>query len=90
MNAVTPARLFRDKVQLDGTRLVVEGGGPEPIEIELAGVRRLVVVGAGKAAAAMAIALRQVVLIPLATTLPAIEIEGWINAPEDTFSLEDV
>ncbi|MCA9182817.1 MAG: DUF4147 domain-containing protein, partial [Planctomycetales bacterium] len=90
VDAVTPARLFRDKVQLDGTRLAVEGGGPEPIEIELAGVRRLVVVGAGKAAAAMAIALRQVVLIPLATTLPAIEIEGWINAPEDTFSLEDV
>lgn len=89
VDAVTPARLFRDKVQLDGTRLVAQGSDPEPTVVELASVRRLVVVGAGKAAAAMAIALRQMVLIPLATTLPALEIEGWINAPEDTFSLED-
>lgn len=89
VDAVAPARLFRDKVQLNGTRLVVEGSGPEPIELELASARRLVVVGAGKAAAAMAIALQQAVLNRLATTLPELEIVGWINAPEDTFSLED-
>lgn len=89
MDAVTPVRLFRDKVQLNGTRLIVEASDPEPIELELAGVRRLVVVGAGKAAAAMAIALQQVVLDPLAISLPKLEIVGWINAPQDTFSLED-
>ncbi|MEO8269072.1 MAG: DUF4147 domain-containing protein, partial [Aureliella sp.] len=89
VEGVTPARLFREKVQLDGTRLIVEGGGPEPLEIELAAVRRLIVVGAGKAAAAMAIALQQVVIDRLAISLPELEIEGWINVPADTFSLED-
>ncbi len=86
VEAVTPARLFRDKVRLDGSRLIVEGGTLEPVELELADVRRLVIVGAGKAAAAMAIAFQQAVLNTLATTLPDLEIEGWINAPADTFS----
>ncbi len=88
VDAVTPARLFRDKVRLDDTRLIIEGSDPEPIEVELAGVRRLVVVGAGKAAAAMAIALQQVVLGPLAASVPGLAVEGWINAPEDTITAE--
>ena len=86
VDAVTPARLFGDKVQLNGARLIVEGSELEPVELDLANVRRLVVVGAGKAAAAMAIALQQVVLNRLATALPELEIEGWINVPADTFS----
>lgn len=85
MEAVTPARLFRDKVHLEGTCLVVE-----QVEVELANVRRLVIVGAGKAAAAMAVALQQVLLCHLPSRLPKLEVRGWINAPEGAFSAADV
>ena len=84
VEAVTPARLFRDKVRLEGTCLVVEH-----VELELSGVRRLVVVGAGKAAAAMAVALKQEVLSQLQVALPALELQGWINAPADAFTAAD-
>lgn len=84
VEAVTPSRLFRDKVRLEGTCLVVEH-----VELEFSGVRRLVVVGAGKAAAAMAVALQQEVLSQLKVALPALELQGWINAPADAFTAGD-
>ncbi len=85
VQAVTPSRLFRDKVRLEGTCLVVEH-----VELELSGVRRLVIVGAGKAAAAMAVALQQEILAQLKVALPTLELRGWINAPADTFTAADV
>ncbi len=81
VEAVTPERLFRDKVRLEGTRLQVD-----EVEIDLASIKKLIVVGAGKASAAMALALQQVVLSQLPNRLKGLPISGWINAPEDAFS----
>ena len=76
VEAVTPQRLFGDKVQVVGTRLCVEG-----VELELGSARRLIIVGAGKASAAMAVALQQTVLARLPGSLQGLPVEGWINAP---------
>ncbi len=84
VQAVTPSRLFRDKVHLDGQVLSFDH-----IEIQLSQVRRLIVVGAGKASAAMAVALHRSVLSRLPNVLPKLEVVGWINAPAGTFSDRD-
>jgi glycerate 2-kinase len=81
VEAVTPARLFRDKVTLDGTVLCVD-----EIELDLASIGRLWVVGAGKASAAMATALQQTVLHRLPSGLGRLPVCGWINVPADTFT----
>jgi glycerate 2-kinase len=96
VEAVTPARLFRDKVVLDGTVLRVD-----EIELDLASIGRLWVVGAGKASAAMARALQQTVLHKFSSgklpsgklpsgKLPSgrgqLPVRGWINVPADTFT----
>lgn len=78
--AVTPTHLFRDKVRLAGTRLEVD-----EVSVELAGVRRLIVVGAGKASAAMAIALQQEILSRLPKSLQSMDVRGWINCPAGSF-----
>ncbi len=84
VDAVTPERLFRDKVALEGTQLLIED-----VQIDLRSVRRLVIVGAGKAAAAMSVALQQTVLDRWPKGLPAPQVAGWINAPAGTFSAAD-
>lgn len=79
--AVTPSRLFQDKVSLHGSCLSVEDR-----DVDLAQAKRLVIVGAGKAAASMAVALHRHVLSKLPDVLPHLEISGWINAPAGSFS----
>ncbi len=81
LQAVTPARLFADKVRLDGRLLSISD-----LPVDLSCVRRLVVLGAGKAAAAMAIEFQRQVLSHLPST---IEVRGWVNCPEGTFEPPD-
>jgi glycerate 2-kinase len=79
VRAVTPERLMRDKLRRDISSLIID----EQLEIDLQSVSRLIIVGAGKAAAAMAAAfvsqLQQLFPEGHPPTL------GWINAPEGTF-----
>jgi glycerate 2-kinase len=81
VDAVRPAALFERKLKHESSRLVID----DQCEIDLARVRRMIVVGAGKASAAMAEAFYDKVQ----AALPAKggpEILGWINAPEGSFS----
>jgi glycerate 2-kinase len=75
VEAVRSPRLVFEAVETDGRWLLL---GDEPVE--LVGVGRLVVVGGGKAAAGMAVALEQA-LGP--TVLAEKKVEGWVNVPED-------
>ncbi len=75
VDAVRSDRLVRECVQVAGSQLLV---GDEPID--LPPVRRIAVVGAGKAGAGMAAGLEQA----LGETLMAKkEFTGWINIPAD-------
>ena len=85
VDAVTPNQLFRNKVIMDGTHLCVED-----VAIDLADIDRIVVVGAGKASASMAIALHQVLLDKLPVSLRGLPVSGWINAPAETFTQQQV
>jgi hydroxypyruvate reductase len=72
---VLPGQLIPASVQVEGGLLVV---GDE--SIDLGSVRRIAVVGAGKASGAMAIALENVLGAPLLAEKHAI---GWVNVPAD-------
>lgn len=70
---VMPERLLPEHVQLDGNWLIVDDE-----TIDLDGIERIAVVGAGKAAGAMAAALEQT----LGTRLLAEKnVTGWVNVP---------
>lgn len=84
VEAVKPENLFRSKVDWEADVLRLGG-----LEIDLTGVRRLVVVGAGKAAATMLVALQQHVLERVQRRFPQLEICGWLNCPADTLDLVD-
>lgn len=73
VDAVRPERLLPQWVARDGTRLVI---GDEAIP--LAGVRRIVVVGAGKAGAGMAAAFEQALGDDLCQEK---QLTGWVNVP---------
>jgi glycerate 2-kinase len=73
--AVLPDRLIQSHVFLDGNALLIDDAA-----IDLRGVGRIVVVGAGKAAGAMAAALEQVLGPQL---LAEKNVAGWINVPAD-------
>ncbi|HEY3394740.1 MAG TPA: DUF4147 domain-containing protein [Lacipirellulaceae bacterium] len=73
--AVLPDRLIQAHVCLDGNVLLIDDKA-----INLRAVRRIVVVGAGKAAGAMAAALERVLGPHL---LAAKNVAGWINVPAD-------
>lgn len=73
--AVLPDRLIQSHVCLDGNVLVIDDEA-----INLRGVRRIVMVGAGKAAGAMAAALEGVLGLKL---LAEKNVTGWINVPAD-------
>jgi len=73
--AVLPERLVPEHVQLDGDWLLV---GDE--SIDLAPIERIAIVGAGKAAGAMAIALEKVLGPKL---LAEKNVVGWVNVPAD-------
>lgn len=72
--AVDSARLVERAVRRDGTDLVIGGH-----RVSLGRLRRLVVVGAGKAGAGMAAGLEQAVGDDLLRS----RVTGWINVPAD-------
>src|SRR6185436_10936500 len=75
VEAVRSDRLVREFVQVAGNQLLV---GDEPID--LPSIRRIAVVGAGKAGAGMAAGMEEALGEPLMATK---ELTGWINVPAD-------
>ncbi len=75
--AVDAGRLVRDHLRCDGAWL---HAGDEP-PLDLRRVRRIAVVGAGKAGAGMAAAVEEI-LLPVCAAA-GIELAGWINVPAD-------
>ncbi|NOZ21702.1 MAG: DUF4147 domain-containing protein [Planctomycetes bacterium] len=73
--AANPDKLIKDAVRVDGGTLTV---GPRTFD--LAKVRRIAVVGCGKAGTAMARALEEVLGEKL---LEAKQLVGWVNVPDD-------
>ncbi|HEX4414540.1 MAG TPA: DUF4147 domain-containing protein [Lacipirellulaceae bacterium] len=73
--AVLPARLMPEHVQVDGNWLVVDDDS-----FDLTPVRRIAIVGAGKAAGAMAVALEKLIGHKL---LAEKDVVGWVNVPAD-------
>jgi len=73
--AVSPARLIRENVRVDGDYLFI---GDETIDLR--SIRRIAIVGAGKAAGAMAVAL-EAALGP--RLIAEKELTGWVNVPAD-------
>jgi glycerate 2-kinase len=80
VRAVTPWELIQNKLVLDGYHLTID----DACAIDLRPVRRLIVVGAGKASAAMAAALHHQIIQRLPKRI-SLEVVGWINAPEGAF-----
>ncbi len=68
-------RLVAEAVRVDGDALWLAG-----VEVALASVRRLAVVGGGKAGAGMAVALERALGADLVERL---ELTGWVNVPAD-------
>jgi glycerate 2-kinase len=73
--AVLPERLIPENVRVDGNWLAV---GDEFLDLRLIG--RIAIVGAGKAAGAMAVALEKVLGPRL---LDEKNVSGWVNVPAD-------
>lgn len=73
--AVLPQRLVPEHVRLDGNWLLVGDHA-----IDLRPIERIAIVGAGKAAGAMAVALENVLGSRL---LAEKKVSGWINVPAD-------
>lgn len=79
--AVHAGRLVRAAVRRDGDVLVVGGSGRPGCTLALDDFRRVAVVGAGKATAAMAAGLEQALGADL---LAAKNVSGWVNVPNAT------
>lgn len=79
VHAVQPRSLIQRKIQRDGQWLIVD----HQVELDLTKIRRVILVGAGKASAGMA----EEFLLQQCRDLPSgfPEFTGWINAPEGTF-----
>ena len=75
LDAVRSERLMREAVRVEGNTL-----GLRDDAIDLRGVRRIAVVGAGKAGAGMAAALEEILGPRLAAEK---QLHGWVNVPED-------
>lgn len=71
---------MRNKVHVDAQSLIVEDQ-----VFDLSGVERLIVVGAGKASAALAIEFDRQIVPALERACPDLQIDGWVNCPEGTF-----
>ncbi len=80
VSAVTPQRLFAEKLRRDGSILSID----DQLMVDLGEYSRIVVVGAGKAAAGMASELYRQQLSHL-----SIPVVGWINAPAGAFQPGD-
>ena len=79
VDAVRSDRLIHDAVQVEGRTLVIED-----LEIPLNTVRRICVIGAGKAGAGMARGLEEVLGPEL---MKEKELNGWVNVPENCVEL---
>jgi hydroxypyruvate reductase/glycerate 2-kinase len=77
VRAVQPGQLIARNVRRDGDRLVIGG-----VALDAAALGRLVVVGAGKAGAAMAAALEAA----LGADLVQAKVTGWVNVPADAIA----
>jgi glycerate 2-kinase len=75
VHAVLPERLIPEQVHVDADSLLV---GDD--EFDLRHVRRIAVVGAGKASAGMAVALEHSLGAQLLATK---QVHGWVNVPTD-------
>ena len=75
VHAVDSQRLVEKAVRLDGNRLSIQEQ-----TIDISDIRRIVVIGAGKAGAGMAAGLEQV--LHGENPFPG-QVEGWINVPSD-------
>ena len=75
VTAVTPERLIPSQVRVDGDTLSIADE-----MIDLRRIERIAIVGAGKAAGAMAVALENVLGPALLTEK---HVTGWINVPDD-------
>ncbi|MGI8981077.1 MAG: glycerate kinase type-2 family protein [Pirellulaceae bacterium] len=75
VDAVRSDRLVRECMHVAGSQLLI---GEEPID--LPSIRRIAVVGAGKAGAGMAAGLEEALGEPL---MAKKELAGWINVPAD-------
>jgi hydroxypyruvate reductase len=75
VQAVLPERLITSHVRRDDYMLLIDDEA-----IDLHGVRRIAIVGAGKAAGAMAVALEGVLGPQL---LAEKSVSGWVNVPAD-------
>lgn len=86
VRAVTPKSLIQRKVHRDGHWLIID----ELCEIDLHTIERLILVGAGKASAAMATEFIEQVCSGWPSSFP--KISGWINAPAFSFhrDLKDI
>jgi glycerate 2-kinase len=80
LEAVRSERLMKEHVRVDGRVLVVTSFAGEELKIDLGGIRRIAVLGAGKAGAGMAAALEEILGPELANEK---RLAGWVNAPED-------
>lgn len=78
--AVQPQQLIPDQ-----TNISERGIETADQTIPLVGVKRIVVVGAGKASAAMAIAFENEILPQIRFQFGNLGCEGWINCPEGSF-----
>lgn len=83
VDAVRPAQLIPDVVSFDGNTLAIGD-----VEIDLAAIERIVVVGAGKAGAGMTLALEDVFekmpgFLGEAQHRDRPKLSGWVNVPAD-------
>ncbi len=75
VDAVRSERLLREALRIDGSTLLV---GDDRLPLD--SIRRIAVVGAGKAGAGMAAAVEDVLGPAL---MQAKQLEGWVNVPAD-------
>jgi glycerate 2-kinase len=84
LGAVRSEWLMREAVRVEGRTLVLgndfRGLSEDALRIDLDGVRRIAVVGAGKAGAGMATALEEI-FGP--TLMEEKQLAGWVNVPAD-------
>ena len=78
LEAVRSERLIREHVNIDHGTLMI--GGEPQVQIDLKKVRRIAVVGAGKAGAGMAAALEEILGPAL---MAEKQVTGWVNVPAD-------
>jgi glycerate 2-kinase len=80
VEAVRSDRLVRENVRVEGRMLVIGEGTGDGDAIDLAAVRRIAVVGAGKAGAGMAAGVEEALGSHLMRDK---QLTGWVNVPAD-------